>query len=493
MSALDKIRLSTRINIQQLILMMALIGTSIFALMSVRQIGEDVETVKIQDLPITQLLTKIQQYQLEQLYEFQLILRHGEYIGSSQESLLGFEAALKEFDGFETLLTNRLLEADDSLDDIIRAQSDDAIKELFKGIKKQLKEIDQRHQRYIVSAKEIIRFFINHDTDSAFSASKMLEQEEEALSDEISDFLIALESKIYKELSNVSRQAKNISVVMASVAFVVILITLSMAIFSVITLKALRGSLGNVGNSIQQVASAASQSSNAIGMVADGAKQQSEAISQAVTAVNQSMTVLSDVSKNADEATVLSKGAANTVSDGKEQMIEMVSVVNRIAENSSKINKITDVINNIASQTNMLSLNAAIEAARAGEHGKGFAVVAEQVRKLAESSRSSVQDIIELIDQAVADANEAVQVAEQVNGEMSKIAQASENTEKMMRNIATSMEEQVATTSEMQHNMDTLKSIGNNNANAAEEITQTIMELSRIADETKTEINRFNI
>lgn len=489
----EKIRLSTRINLQQIILMLALVGTSIFALMSVKQIGKEVETIKLQDLPITELLTKIQRYQLQQLYEFQLILRHGEYIGSSQESLIEFEAGLKDFDSLEILLTNTLLEADDVLDDVINIQSEDEIKKLFQDIKKQLKDINQQHQKYIISAKEIIRYFMNDDIDSAFSASKILEQEQEDLSDKISNFLIELENKIDVELSSVSRRAENISFVMGSVALIVTLVTMGMAVFSVITLKTLRTSLGTVGNSIQQVASAASQSSNAIGMVADGAKQQSEAITQAVTAVSQSMTVLSDVSKNADEATQLSKGAANTVKGGKEQMIEMVSVVNRIAENSSKINKITDVINNIASQTNMLSLNAAIEAARAGEHGKGFAVVAEQVRKLAENSRSSVQNIIELIDQAVADASEAVQVAEQVSEEMSKIAQASENTEKMMRNIATSMEEQVATTSEMQHNMDTLKSIGNNNANAAEEITQTIMELSRIADETKNEISRFNI
>jgi len=489
----NKVRLSTRINVQQMMLMLALLGTTIFAIISVRVIGTSAETIKIQDMPITQMLTEIQQHKLEQLYEFQLIMRHGEYIGSSQESLVEFEKSVTEFNDFENILSNIFLDADKKLDEIIINQDEEEDGILFIGIKKQLKEIDQKNKKYNELAKVIIKYFEEGKIDEAFENSEKLEQDKEDLNDEIKDFVVELETKILRGLAGVASQAMRVSTVMASVAVVVILITMGMAVFSIITLRTMKKTLGNVGNSIQQVASAASQSSNAIGMVADGAKQQTDAITQAVTAVGQSMTVLSDVSKNADEATVISKDAANIVDNGKGQMDKMVSVVNRIADNSGKINKITDVINNITSQTNMLSLNAAIEAARAGEHGKGFAVVAEQVRRLAESSRSSVQDIIELIDQAVADASEAVQVAELVSDEMGKIADASGNTEKMMRNIATSMEEQVATISEMQHNMDTLKSIGNNNANAAEEITQTIMELSRISDETKNEINKFNI
>jgi len=487
------IRLSTRINVQQLILMFALLGTTVFAILSVKTIGDSVETIKVQDLPISQMLTEIQQHKLEQLYEFQLIMRHGEYIGSSHESLVEFKKSVTEFNDFESILSNRFQEADIELDEIISNQTEEESSNLFIGIKKQLKEINKKNKRYNDHAKIIIKSFEDGDIDTAFLNGQKLELDKEDLNDQIKDFVIELENKILKGLTGVANQAKKVSAVMASVASVVIVITIAMAVLSVLTLKSMKSTLGNVGNSIQQVASAASQSSNAIGMVADGAKQQTDAITQAVTAVGQSMTVLSDVSKNAGEATQISKEAANIVENGKGQMDKMVSVVNRIAENSSKINKITDVINNISSQTNMLSLNAAIEAARAGEHGKGFAVVAEQVRRLAENSRSSVQDIIELIDQAVTDANDAVQVAELVNEEMGKIANASENTEKMMRNIATSMEEQVATISEMQHNMDTLSSIGNNNANAAEEITQTIMELSRISDETKNEINKFNI
>jgi methyl-accepting chemotaxis protein len=251
--------------------------------------------------------------------------------------------------------------------------------------------------------------------------------------------------------------------------------------------------MAKIGNSVQQTASASTQSSNAISLVADGAKQQSESIAQAVTAVNQSVEVLSHVSRNAEDATRLSNDAAVTVKDGRSQMGDMVAVVNRIVDNSARINKITDLINNIANQTNMLSLNAAIEAARAGEHGKGFAVVADQVRKLAENSRNSVQEIVDLITQASEDADAAVNVAGRVNEEMGKIEEAADSIEKMMQNIATSMEEQVATTEELQHNMNTLKGIGESNANAAEEITQTVLELSRNADETNTEVSRFNI
>lgn len=485
------LRLSTRINVQQIILMLALIGTAVFAILTVKTIGENVEKVKQQEIPIALMIREIQQLKLEQLYEVQLIIRHGEYIGSSQESLQGFKKSVKEFDNYIDLLANRFMEANKKLDEIL--EKEEGNESIFLSIRQKLKEIESKNKDYNEQAKNIIKYFERDDIDSAFEISQELELEKDNLNDELSDFLIELEAKIYRGLSEVSRKATNISTVLATVSTFAILVTLSMAIFSLLTLKNMRSSLENVGNSIQQVASAASQSSNAIGLVADGAKQQTEAISQAVTAVSQSMTVLSDVSKSADEATGLSKEAAEVVNGGKEQMSNMVSVVSRIADNSEKINKITDVINNIASQTNMLSLNAAIEAARAGEHGKGFAVVADQVRKLAENSRSSVQDIIELIDQAVSDANEAVQVAEQVSNEMTKISDAAESTERMMRNIATSMEEQVATTSEMHHNMDTLKSIGNNNANAAEEITQTIMELSRISDETRKEIKKFNI
>jgi methyl-accepting chemotaxis protein len=169
----------------------------------------------------------------------------------------------------------------------------------------------------------------------------------------------------------------------------------------------------------------------------------------------------------------------------------MVEVVNNIAINSEKINKITDVIEKIANKTNLLSLNAAIEAARAGEHGKGFAVVADEVGKLALNSAESSQEIAQLVKQAVEEAHRAVTAVMQVNQDMTAIENGARQTDGMLQRIAAALEEQSAAVEEINANLTNVDGIARSNAAASEEITATIMELSKIADATRREVERF--
>jgi methyl-accepting chemotaxis protein len=175
------------------------------------------------------------------------------------------------------------------------------------------------------------------------------------------------------------------------------------------------------------------------------------------------------------------------------KMEEMVKVVNNIATNSEKINKITEVIEKIANKTNLLSLNAAIEAARAGEHGKGFAVVADEVGKLALNSAESSQEIAALVKQAVEEARSAVTAVMDVSQDMSSIERETQATDQMLQRVAEALVEQSAAVEQINVNLNNLDQIARSNSAASEEIAATVVELSKIADATRREVQRFDI
>ena len=216
---------------------------------------------------------------------------------------------------------------------------------------------------------------------------------------------------------------------------------------------------------VQRMAAASSQVENAISQVADGAKEQLDATQEIFKQIE-------NTSNKAREAT-------NISDHGKIESVEMMKVVEKIESNSVEIGKISDLIDEIAQQTNMLSLNASIEAARAGEQGRGFSVVATEVGKLAERSGSSVKDISDLTEVARNEASGGAERMKQLQEEMEKISDTINSVEKM--NI------------EVQNSISNLTKIGEDNSVAAEEISASMIELSSIANNTKNKVSEFKI
>ena len=259
------------------------------------------------------------------------------------------------------------------------------------------------------------------------------------------------------------------------------------------SLDALRGAMTTINQNARQVATASDEASNAIGQISDGARHQTDAIGQVSSAVRQTVASVADVSQNTELASQKSRQSFTLVRASMEKMDEMVKVVNNIATNSEKINKITDVIEKIANKTNLLSLNAAIEAARAGEHGKGFAVVAEEVGKLALNSAESSQEIAGLVKQAVEEARSAVTAVMDVSQDMSGIERETQATDEMLQRIVAALEQQGAAVDQINANLSNLDQIARSNSSASEEIAATVVELSKIADATRREVQRFEV
>lgn len=159
-------------------------------------------------------------------------------------------------------------------------------------------------------------------------------------------------------------------------------------------------------------------------------------------------------------------------------MRAMVDAMTRINETSKKIENIISEIEDIASQTNLLSLNASIEAARAGEAGRGFAVVADQIRQLAEQSTKSAVDTRELIEgslEEIAEGNKAADNAatsiETVVDGIGKIAESSRNISQVSRDQATAMDQ-------AEQGVNQISEVVQANSATAQESSATSEELS---------------
>ena len=259
------------------------------------------------------------------------------------------------------------------------------------------------------------------------------------------------------------------------------------------SIEAMTETISVIISSTDTIASSAEQTSSAVDQVAEGSSDQVKSISDIAVAVTQTSEAAVHVTEDTEKATENARKSVDIISSGQEKMREMVEIIQQVSISSEKINNITEVIGSISSQTNLLSLNAAIEAARAGEHGKGFAVVAEEVRKLAENSANSVDEITKLIDETVKGVHKAVNASEEVNRDMETISEVSGQTEERLTMIAKSMEEQNSTMGEIAMNVSSLNIIAENNASASEEITAITADLSSMIAETKKQASSFKL
>jgi methyl-accepting chemotaxis protein len=284
---------------------------------------------------------------------------------------------------------------------------------------------------------------------------------------------------------------------------------------------ALAGLIGKVQASAGEVSSAATKMATSSSLVNQGSRQQSEAAASMAAAIQQSTVGINHIAEFARDAQTMSSEAGELSDQGSEivnrtvdemQVIagtvkQAAELIEELGRQSENISAIVNVIKEIADQTNLLALNAAIEAARAGEQGRGFAVVADEVRKLAERTTSSTQDISTMIAaiqsgtaQAVSSMQEGVtrvaagvELAQSAGAAMEKIRTGTARVVHSIKDISRALTEQGAASNEIAGNVERIARMADENHAAIAHTTTTAQQLEQLAVALQHEVRRYRV
>ena len=248
----------------------------------------------------------------------------------------------------------------------------------------------------------------------------------------------------------------------------------------------------NLFESADQVASASEELSSASQQLAEGSSEQASSLEETSATLDESNSMLQQTADNTSKATEISHIAASASEKGSNQMREMMSSMQQIRDSSGELSKIIKVIDDIAFQTNLLSLNAAVEAARAGEAGAGFAVVAEEVRNLAQRSAKAAQDTTEIIEKNVKMSESGVIVAQKVQEALQEINTQSEELSKLIDQINVASKEQSQGIGQINQAMSQMEQVTQQNAANAEETASSSEEMSAQAETLNDIVIRLN-
>ncbi|MBQ7924770.1 MAG: HAMP domain-containing protein [Lachnospiraceae bacterium] len=249
----------------------------------------------------------------------------------------------------------------------------------------------------------------------------------------------------------------------------------------------------NIDRASEQVAASSGELAMNAQDMAQRATDQAAVVEELLATVN---VVTDQVVENA-ETTDVAHDNAKTIGEqahiSKVKMSELTEAMESIKETSAEIEKIIVDIEEIAAQTNLLSLNAAIEAARAGEAGRGFAVVADQIRKLAEDSASSAVTTKELINKSIAEVQRGNVITEQTAAALNRVIEEMDGIVMAVAKIRVASDTQAASVKEIETSVEQINGVVQTNSASAQETYATSEELSAQAVTLKGLVDQFQL
>ena len=253
----------------------------------------------------------------------------------------------------------------------------------------------------------------------------------------------------------------------------------------------LNGTLKNVHTSSSEVSGSADQVSSMAQRISEGTTKQASSIAELSKTMEDITEQIRHTTKQAEKAQQLGVVSGSHVETSNQKMTDMQGAMEEITEKSKEISKIIKTIDDIAFQTNILSLNAAIEAARAGEAGKGFAVVADEVGNLAKKSQEAAQNTSLLIEETIGAVQKGAKFTEETAEALQSVSESTNQVNDLIEEISKASEEESAGVSRLSEGLQEISAVVQENSATAEESAATAEELSAQANLMNDLISKF--
>ena len=248
-----------------------------------------------------------------------------------------------------------------------------------------------------------------------------------------------------------------------------------------------------ISQSSDQIFAGSSQVSSGAQAVAGGATEQASAVEELAGSINEISAQVSENAQNARHGSELAETAGIKMIESNREMQELISAMGDISDKSGKIEKVLNIIEDIAFQTKILALNAAVEAAHADKNGKGFAVVANEVRNLAQKSAEASKNTAALITETIQAVNLGTKLADETANMLAEVVESVKQAVLAVDKISEASSEQAVSIAKVTQSVNQISDVVQNNSATAEESAAASEELSVQAHILSSLVSQFKL